>query len=76
MALTNEKMASLFVQAYKENHIELPTVSDFDCIFSDCEKCPAGPACEQLSENGVSYNLFQKNFKEVIPLIREKLNER
>jgi len=66
--------AELFVQAQEEGFVT--DLEDASECNSECQNCPASPACEELSmdSNGESnYSVFVANYKELLPEIRELL---
>ncbi len=61
----------MFTQAYREGIIT--DLADCECA-SECEECPAGPACEQISNKG-DYSTFVHNYKhEILPILKEDQN--
>ena len=56
--LTDNELIAKYVEAYKEGYIDGPDAED---CSSECDDCPAGDACLQLSE-GKDYTTFIRNF--------------
>ena len=64
--LNDKKLKELFEEAYKIGYIT--DLKTSECV-SDCDECPAGPACMQLSTNDDGtgdYPLFLVNYKELM----------
>jgi len=68
-ALTSIQMADMFIQARDEGFCGDLT-NPHDCI-SECDNCPASPACRFLSLNG-DYEAFKENYADIIPIITER----
>ena len=59
--LTDHQLKELYKEAEKEGFVTGPKPDDCNQM---CDECPAGPACDQLSE-GQDYPKFIENFKEL-----------
>ena len=72
MKLTNQEMLEQYNEAVVTEHVtDLNNVAECD---SECDNCPANPACTQLAYNHEKetsdYKVFVTNFKRyILPLI-------
>ncbi len=68
--MTNTEMAQLFINAQDEDFITGLFNQHHECN-SECEDCPASPACEQLAEDK-DFAKFSKNYNtHIVPILKE-----
>jgi len=68
MMLSTGELKLAFSLAEEEGFIESDTLGDPDHDFacdSECDECPASPACAQLTENTGEYITFMENYKKL-----------
>ena len=71
--ITYEDMAKLFIEAEEAEFVS--DVEDYDACNSECNSCPARPACLTLSLNKTDTESSSETYYDyVLPIIRELKN--
>ena len=61
--LSDKELMEKYREAEVTGHVT--DINDPGACTSECDECPAGPACDQLAEGG-DYQVFVKNYMELL----------
>ena len=72
--ISYEDMAKLFIKA--EEQLFVGDIENYDDCDSECDNCPARPACLTLSKNKTDTKFGRETYYDyVLPIIEELKNE-